>query len=326
MRHILTATLLILAIKAWTQTNDTVPPLIKDTAWTAHGFFGLNVSQTSLSDWQGGGQNNVSISGIVNLDILYKRDKFERWQNKLDALFGVIRQGGADGPYKGFVKNIDQLFVLSKYNTKAFGKYWFWAGQADYRTQFAPGYESRGDSVVQPAISDINSPGYIQLGFGLDYIPRDYFSISILPLAGKVTLVNRQYLADEGAFGVTPAKRDATGKITSPGKKVRYEAGGRLIFKFKKDIVKNVNLDSYLDLFTNYFVDFGNIDVIFNNTLSIKVARYFSVNLISRLIYDNDIIRKRDLNGDGQYNGEGDIYGPRLQAMTTLAVGIGYKF
>ena len=326
MRQIIIATLLILAFTGRTQTNDSIPPLIKDTAWTVHGYFGVNTSQTTLSDWSAGGQNNVTLAGILNLDILYKRDQFERWQNKLDALFGVIRQGETEGPYKGFIKNIDQLFFLSKYNTKAFGKHWFWMGQADYRTQFAPGYGAGNDTAGSRAISDFNSPGYVQLGFGLDYKPNDFFSVSILPVAGKVTIVNRQYLADEGAYGVKAAERDAAGNIVTPGKKARFEAGPRLIMKFKKDIVKNVNLDSYLDLFTNYFEEFGNIDVLFNNMLSVKVAKYFSVNVISRIIYDDDIIRKRDHNGDGRYDGEGDIDGPRVQALTTIAIGIGYKF
>ena len=38
----------------------------KDTSWKTSGFFGLNASQTALSNWQGGGQNNVAVNGILN--------------------------------------------------------------------------------------------------------------------------------------------------------------------------------------------------------------------------------------------------------------------
>ena len=69
--------------------QDTVPPLIKDTTWKSSGFFGVNASQTTLSDWQGGGQNNVALGSILNLDILYKPDKYEQWHNKLDAQYGT---------------------------------------------------------------------------------------------------------------------------------------------------------------------------------------------------------------------------------------------
>ena len=141
---------------------------------------------------------------------------------------------------------------MSKYNVNAFGKYWYYAVQGDYRTQFAPGYTYKGDSAVGRAKSDMNSPGYIQIALGLDFKPADYFSATFAPAAGKITLVNRQYLADDGAYGVEKAVKDANGNIKTPGKKTRFEFGGRLILKFKKDIMPNVNLDSYLDLFSNY--------------------------------------------------------------------------
>jgi hypothetical protein len=313
-------TFFILAFSAAAQ--DTVPPVIKDTAWKASGFLGFNTSQTALTNWQGGGQPNLALGSIFNLEVIYRRDEFEQWVNKLDAQLGMIRQGDV-GVMR---KNIDQLFFLSKYNTRAFGKVWYWAAQADYRTQFAPGYKFAGDSIVGRAVSDFNSPGYIQLALGLDYKPRDYFSVTFAPLAGKITMVNRQHLANDGAFGVEKAVIDTTGRIVTPGKKIRYEFGGRVIMRFKKDIMKNVNLDSYLDLFTNYREDPGNFDVVFNNLVTMKINRYFTVNFISQMLYDDNITIRRDWDHDGYYHSEGDINGPRLQLLTTLAIGFGYKF
>jgi hypothetical protein len=302
--------------------QDTIPPLIKDTSWKVNGFLGLNASQTALSDWQGGGQNNVALGTILNLEIKYQRDAFEQWINKLDAQYGMMKQGDVGG----YRKNLDQLFFLSKYSTLAFRKHWFWSAQADYRTQFAPGRNYAGDSTVGRAVSDFNSPGYIQLAFGLDYQPTDYFSFNVSPVAGKITMVNRQYLADEGAFGVKAAEKDENGNIIQNGQKIRYEVGGRIIVKFKKDIFKNINLDSYLDLFTNYLEKPGNFDVIFNNLVTMKINKYFTVNVISQMLYDDDVIRKRDLNNDDLYDQPGEIYGPRVQLLTTVAVGFGYKF
>src|SRR4051794_20254775 len=84
--------------------QDKAPTASKDTSWKTSGFFGLNASQTTLSNWQGGGQDNVTLNGIVNLEAVYKRDKFEQWTNKLDAQFGMMRPGDA----KQFRKNSDQ--------------------------------------------------------------------------------------------------------------------------------------------------------------------------------------------------------------------------
>ncbi len=300
---------------------DSLTPVKKDTSWKTSGFFGVNFSQTALNNWQGGGQNNIAGNTILNLQANYAKGK-HAWVNKLDAQFGMIKTDDD----KLFKKNIDQLFALSKYEIKAFSKYWYYAAQGDYRTQFAPGYNYVGDSIVGTARSDFNSPGYVQLALGLDYKPAEYFSATFAPIAAKLTMVNRQYLADEGAYGVDKAVTDTAGRIITHGKKSRLEIGGRIIVKFKKDIFKNVNLDSYLDLFSNYAHNPGNIDVVFNNLLTFKINKYFTANIISQMIYDDDIVIKRDWNKDGKYDNKNDINGPRLQALTTLSIGFGYKF
>jgi hypothetical protein len=320
MKKIFTVILISQVAGIFAQT--TTPEAVKDTSWKTSGFFGITGSKTELSNWQGGGQNNLALNGIFNFEAVYKRDQFEQWTNKIDAQYGLIRPGDV----RGFRQNNDQLFVLSKYNTKAFGKSWFYAAQADYRTQFSPGYTYRGDTISGPAVSDFNSPGYIQGALGLDFKPTDYFSAMIAPIAGKITMVNRQYLADAGAYGVDKAEIDKSGNITTPGKKIRYEVGGRIIIKFKKDIFKNCNYDSYLDLFTNYLDKPGNVDVIFNNLLTFKITKIFTASIICQMVYDDDIRIKRDLNGDGIYDKPGEFNGPRLQVLTTYGFGLGYKF
>jgi hypothetical protein len=170
------------------------------------------------------------------------------------------------------------------------------------------------------------SPGYVQLLVGLDYKPADYFSITFAPVAGKITIVNRQHLADEGAYGVKKAVLDSAGRVVTPGERTRYEFGGRVIVKFKKEIAKNVSLDSYLDLFSNYVEKPGNIDVVFNNMLTFKINKYFTASIISQMLYDDDVVIKRDWDKDGLYDKPQDIFGPRLQALTTIAIGFGVTF
>jgi hypothetical protein len=301
--------------------DDSLKKNQKDTSWKVSGFFGINASQTSLSNWQGGGQDNVALNTIFNLNATYTKNKFV-WTNKVDAQYGLIKPGDV----KLFRKNIDQIFALSKAELDAFHKNWYYALQGDFRSQFAPGYNYVDDSIAGRAVSDFFSPAYIQLALGLDYKPAPYFSAMIAPVAGKITTVNRQYLADAGAFGVQKAQLDADGNVLVHGKKIRYEFGGRVVLKFKKDIIKNVNLDSYLDLFSNYMHKPQNIDVVFNNLLTIKINKYFSANVICQMIYDDDITIKRDWNKDGKYDNPNDINGPRLQVLSTISIGFGYKF
>ncbi|MCE3228987.1 MAG: hypothetical protein K0S32_3538 [Bacteroidetes bacterium] len=305
----------------WLAEHPIIKLLLGDTSNKNPGLVSVNVSQTALSDWQGGGENNFSITSLFKYDPIYKRENYQL-TNKVDAQYGLIKLGLS--PLR---KNIDRLFALSKVDIKAFNsKYWFYSLQGDFRTQFAPGYTYVGDSIVGRANSDIMSPGYVQLALGMDFKMGDYFSITFAPVAGKGTFVSRQHLADEGAFGVEAAKKDSAGNIITPGKRNRFEFGGRIVLKFKKEITKSIALDSYVDLFSNYGNNPGNIDVVVNNTVIFKITRYFTASIISQLLYDDDIITKRDWDKDGLYTNPSDINGPRLQALTTFAFGFAYKF
>lgn len=190
----------LISLNGLAQNASKLETTLKDTCWKTAGFIGLNASQTAMSNWQGGGQDNVALNAIFNGEIVYKKDKVI-WLNKLDAQYGIIKPGEA----KIFKKNIDQLFAISKLNVNAFAKHFYYTTQADFRTQFAPGYNYNGDSIIGKATSDLTSPAYIQLALGLEYKPAPYFSALIAPLAGKITVVNRQYLADAGAYGVDKA-------------------------------------------------------------------------------------------------------------------------
>jgi len=316
MRHVIFLFFLLYVKYVFPQSDSLVRG-----KWKQEGFLGLNFSQTSLSNWQGGGQDNVVISGIVNYQLTYTKGK-SMWVNKLDAQYGIQRPGN----YKLFRKNTDQLFFISKYNREAWNKQFSYSFQADYRTQFAPGYNYIGDSIAGRATSDFHSPVYVQGALGLNYNPVTWFSAFASFISGKTTYVDRQYLADAGAFGVEKAQTDNSGNILRPGKKFRAEAGARLIVKFKKDVLPNINWDSYLDLFSNYMHNPQNIDVIFNNLLTFKINKFFTTTFLCQMIYDDDIIIKRDWNKDGKYNHPSDINGPRLQILSTLGIGIGYKF
>ncbi|MCE3259863.1 MAG: hypothetical protein K0S12_1504 [Bacteroidetes bacterium] len=311
---------ILLSQSPLTQVPDTLKAMPKDTSWKLPGLFSVSASQTQLSDWQGGGQNNIALISIFKFDPTYRKGKAE-WVNKIDLQYGLIKPG--EQQYR---KNVDQFFALTKYNIKAFNKYWFYTSQADFRTQFAPGFNYKGDSIVGRATSDFMSPGYIQLAVGIDFRLGDYFTTTFAPASGKITYVGRQHLADEGAFGVEKAVVDTAGNIVTPGKRIRYEFGGRVIVKFKKDITKNLAVDSYLDLFSNYSNNPQNIDVVFNNSFTIKITKYFTASFISQMLYDDDITIKRDWNNDGSYEGEGDIFGPRVQILSTIAIGFGITF
>jgi hypothetical protein len=102
MKKIIALFLIFLAVTGSAQ--DSIQPAKKDTSWKIAGYFGLNFSQTALSNWQGGGQDNIAGNAILNIQAVYKKGKSE-WLNKLDAQYGLIKANGD----RLFKKNIDQL-------------------------------------------------------------------------------------------------------------------------------------------------------------------------------------------------------------------------
>ena len=85
----------------------------------------------------------------------------------------------------------------------------------------------------------------------------------------------------------------------------------------KKEIVKNVTLQTKLDLFSNYFHNPENIDVDWNFMLNMKVNEWLSANLITQLIYDDDVKIQ---------DPETSKSAPMVQFMEMFGVGLSFKF
>jgi hypothetical protein len=158
---------------------------------------------------------------------------------------------------------------------------------------------------------------------GMDYSPGEVFSANISPLAGKVTIVNDQRLADAGAFGVDEATYDeTTGALLTNGKTTRFELGGNVSLQFKKEVVKNVTVDTKLNLFSNYLENPQNIDVNWDFLLNMKVNEWLSASFSANLIYDHDIDVAVDTDGDGV----DDAVGPRTQFKQVFGAGLNLAF
>jgi hypothetical protein len=130
-----------------------------------------------------------------------------------------------------------------------------------------------------------------------------------------MTVVNDQFLANAGAFGVEKATFDGLGNVLTAGKRFRVEFGAYVKLKFNKTVAKNIDLKSKLELFSNYINNPQNIDVNAEAMFTFKVNSWFSASLQWSVIYDDDI-NIRDANGQ---------VGPRTQFKSVLGIGISYK-
>ncbi|MBK6640251.1 MAG: DUF3078 domain-containing protein [Bacteroidetes bacterium] len=283
-----------------------------DTSWKTGGIIGLNFTQVSLSNWAAGGQNSISGIALFNYYANYNKGK-NIWDNSIDLGYGLTQNGDADP-----IKSEDKIDLATKYGRYAF-KHWYYSALLGFKSQFTPGYNYPDDSTK---ISNFMAPAYITLALGMDYKPNDNFSVMIAPVTGRIIIVNDEDLADAGAFGVDPAEYNELFEKVKDGEKMRTEFGASIRALYKKDIIENVNLQTKLELFSNYLEDPQNIDVNWEVLISMKVNKYITATLATQLIYDDNTIIAVDNNSDGII----DEAGPRTQFKEVLGVGFSYKF
>ena len=296
---LLTALAFMLAISTFAQ--DAQPE-----GWTHKGDFGLNFGQSSYTNWAAGGQNTLNGQGFFNYEIHYLKGKF-KWDNGFSAALGY---NFFDFKHKP-VKTDDKIEFTSLIGLKATEKLNYSAELA-FRSQFAKGYDYSKDSTHY--VSKFLAPAYITLGIGIEWVPSTHFSLYFAPVTGRVTIVNDDYLAEVGAYGVEPGyfnPNDSTEWI--PGKKVRYEFGARAVAKFQYTLAKNIDFATKLELFSNYLDHPERIDVDWQNMIVLKVNDWLNCNFSTHLIYDYDI---------PFYDEAGvKIEGSKVQFKEVLAVG-----
>ncbi len=277
--------------------------------WTIKSLFGLNGTQTTFVNWAAGGRSNISVLNFIETSANYQK-KAIKWQNEFKFALGGLLYVDSTGNREGLQKTDDKIDLASTFGYE-FEKKWFYTVTAGFKTQSLNGFSFPNDSV---RISKFMAPAYINLSLGVEYAPKDYFNMYLSPLAGKTTIVNDEVLSNEGAFGVQAAIRDTNGFVLTAGKRVRHEFGAYFRVKFQKEIVKNIEMKTRLELFSNYLNNPQNIDVNAENIFTFKVNGWFSASLQWNVQYDDDI-DIRDAKGNT---------GPRTQFKSVLGLGISY--
>lgn len=264
--------------------------------WKLGGMSTLTFSQVSLSKyWAAGGENSLSGGVMINFYANYEKDNLS-WANSLDLGYGLIKQGDITK------KSNDRIDFSSQYGKKASEK-WNYSGLLNFKTQFAPGYNYPND---QDIISNFFAPAYITTSLGMEYKPDDRFSLFLSPVTGKFTFVADDSLSASGSFGV------------EPGEKFRAELGGFLKAMYKTPLFTNVDLQTKLDLFSNYLNNPQNIDVNMEILINMQINKFLSANINTLFIYDDDI--------NFLIDPESGKKGPRLQFKEVFGLGLSYKF
>lgn len=321
MKNITLFVALFFGIIAWSQNDyekiredlkklDATHDSLMPKYWTVTSLFGLNASQTSFVNWAAGGRNNIAVLSFVDFSAVYQKKKI-KWASDVKLALGGMYYTDSTGKKQGLQKTDDRIDISTSFGFE-FKKHWFLTAIGGFRTQFLDGFSFPNDSVP---ISRFMAPGYANFSLGIEYAPVDYFNAYLSPIASKMTFVNDQRLANAGAFGVRAAEYDlSTGDLLKGGARFRNEIGAYFRLKFQKELVKNIEMKTRLELFSNYVENPQNIDVNFENIFTFKIYKWFSASLQWNLIYDDDI-QIRDSKGRT---------GPRTQFKSVLGLGISY--
>ncbi len=314
----LSALLLFLSfnLSAKSSEPDALPDSVK--IWKYTGSTSLSFSQNSLSNWAEGGENSLAGTAYVVLNAT-KSTTHLLVDHQLNLAYGIMQLEG-----KKLRKTDDKLELFSSFGIKSSGS-WQYTSQINFKTQFSDGFKYPDDSTV---ISTFMAPGYLTASIGIQYKKWEDFTLFLSPASGKFTFVLDQTLANQGAFGVTKATLDTAGKIIQEGRNIKPEFGININARFKKELFKNVNVDSRLQLYNNYLDENQknrwNIDLNFETMINFQINKFLSSTIRFQVIYDHNIMIPR-------YDTSNDIKtkigeGPGTQIKQSLGIGLSYKF
>lgn len=306
MRIVLSALMLIIGYigvaqdKAVTELKKAAEKVVADdtthkTGWKKGANINLGLAQGNTSNWAAGAEkSSLAINANVNLFATYKTEK-SRWINNLDMFYALQKTTTL-----GTRKTDDRFDYYTKY-TRTINKKWSFGVVGNFRTQFSEGYDYNKTPLELTSASF--APAYLTIAPGFDWTPVDYFNVFLSPISARWTFVSEKYAGLGERYGL------------DPGKSARLEAGAYISAVFKRDIAKNVNLRSRLDLYSNYLANPQNVDIFWTNVLTMKVNKWLGVSYNFDLIYDDDV-RLFGPNSNA----------PRTQIKSLLSVGLTTKF
>jgi hypothetical protein len=283
--------------------------LERDTVsgWRKGGVISLNIGQGSSSNWAAGAEK-FSFSTASGVSVFANRTEGKYyWNNTLDLGYAIVNTHS-----QGSRKTDDRIDFYTKAgrdisNTVSL------AGVVNFRTQFTKGYKydyiEKGQRRVTSAFL---APAYLIVAPGLDWHPKESFSLFFSPLSVRMVIVANDPKSYYYPGGIIP-----TGGFevplsvlygVDPERKVRTEVGGFLSANFNREVIKNVSYKSRLDLYSNYlkssrFVVTGpdqiqttkvasspeKIDIFWSNIIAMKINKFLIVTYNFDLIYDDDI-------------------------------------
>lgn len=292
----------------------------KDYYHKFEGDIRVTLNQLAITHWAAGGESSGSGKITSNITYKYIRKLFNYEVNGIFA-YGMSNYK-KDNRYEKSEDRCEISMTMSNNNSKNLS----FTSIASLKTQFTNGYSYPNDSIP---ISGFFSPAYINVSAGYNYKVKDYLSIYISPIAGKITVVTDQRLADLGSYGVEAGYWNIHNGDSTwvKGKNTLNELGINILIKYKQDFPNNISIFSTLNLYNNYMdpnkSNRWNIDVDWESGIKFTINKRISTIVNIHLIYDDNIKFTKTEIIDGI---EVTKQTPILQFKESLGITFLYKF
>ena len=280
----------------------------------------ITLNQLAITHWAAGGESNGSGKISSNITYKYNRKLFNYVLNGIFA-YGMSNYT-KDRRYEKSEDRCEVSMTMSNNNSNNLS----FTSIASLKTQFTDGYSYPNDSI---AISGFFAPAYINISAGYNYNFKDYLSVYISPIAGKMTIVTDQRLADLGSYGVEAGYWNIYNGDSTwvNGRNTLSELGINVLIKYKQNFKENISIFSTLNLYNNYMdpnkANRWNIDVDWETGMKFVINKRISAIIDVHLIYDDNIKFTITEMVDGV---EVTKQSPILQFKESLGITFLYKF
>ena len=339
------------AAAAVTEAPEVKPAPVKPRYWTNSLKTQINIGQTSLTSWAAGGDNlSVSMQAFIDVNANYKK-KSLFWNNRLQLDYGFLY--ASSKPI--LQKNADRIYLESKFGYQAIENL-FISANFDFKSQFSHTYDYPNptkkwnpdtkeeipfEEGEKPGRKDwlhfknlksgFLAPAYTNLALGIDYKPLKWLSINLAPLTGGFVIVcldelkqsygmKEKKMNEEERLAFEEAKKGGDPKaIGAYYRDAKFEFGAQMKVDVGVNVNDNFKYTSQLVLFSNYLDHPENMRVNWDNRFDWKLAKYFSLTLLTNLIYDPNIIVRTTKDIEADLPGK-----QRVQFRESLAFGFTY--
>ncbi|KAA3656410.1 MAG: DUF3078 domain-containing protein [Calditrichaeota bacterium] len=234
----------------------------------------LNMTHVSFDNWAKGGENTIAWQILVTSKFEKNHKKY-KWTTASKFNFGKTKVDGFN-----FRKSVDEIKLETVFTYKM-GSYVNPYGALTMQSQFAEGFKYI-NKAEKNQVSAFLDPGYFteSTGFGIE------------PAKGLRTRAGLSFKQTVTSDFPKPFADDPK---TETIEKLKTEIGFESTTDFSRKLSDNLRVTSKLEMFSNLEA-FDEIDVNWDNIFRAKVAKYVSVNMNFRLLYDKTVSLKRQIN------------------------------